>query len=138
MIVLDTNVVSEVMSGLPSSPVLPWIAAHSGVDLRITVITAMEISYGLSRLPTGRKKDQLAAAWDTVVDSWAAKFLTIDLDTSRLAGEVQGLCSRAGRPIPLADALISATTLRHGASLATRNIKDFEGLGLTLVNPWQN
>ena len=98
----------------------------------------MEISYGLSRLPTGRKKDQLAAAWDTVVDSWAAKFLTIDLDTSRLAGEVQGLCSRAGRPIPLADALISATTLRHGASLATRNIKDFEGLGLTLVNPWQN
>ncbi|MCX8527786.1 MAG: type II toxin-antitoxin system VapC family toxin [Candidatus Nanopelagicales bacterium] len=136
MIVLDTNVVSEVMTGEPTSPALTWLTNQSTADLRISAVTVMEISYGLSRLPNGRKKNRLSTFWDGIVDVWAANILVIDLDSARLAGEMLGMRSHAGRPLHFADALIAAVSLRHGAALATRNVKDFGGLGLTLVNPW--
>ena len=138
MILLDTNVVSEIMAGPAESPVLAWLSDQSGEDLRISVMAATEITYGLARMPGGHKKDRLSSAWDEVVTSWARTFLTVDVETARIAGEIQGIRSRAGRPLHLADAVIAATALRHGAVLATRNTKDFRGLGLTLTNPWES
>jgi predicted nucleic acid-binding protein len=138
MIVLDTNVVSEIMTGPPESLVLAWLSEQLGEDLRISVIAAAEITYGLARMPGGQKKDRLSSAWDGVVASWATTFLTVDVETARIAGEIQGMRSRAGRPLHLADAVIAATALRYGAALATRNTKDFRGLGLTLANPWES
>lgn len=138
MIVLDTNVVSEIMAGPAESPALAWLSDQAGQDLRISVMTAAEITHGLARMPGGQKKDRLSSAWDGVVTSWARTFLTVDVETARIAGEIQGMRSRAGRPLHLADALIAASALRNSAALATRNTKDFLGLGLTLANPWES
>ena len=137
MIVLDTNVVSEVMRARPDARALRWLDAQSADDLWVTSITVAELLHGIARLPTGRRRRALAqAASEMLTDDLGGRCLDFD---ARAAVAYAALCAareRSGKPIHMADAQIAAICELHGAALATRNRRDFTGLQITLIDPW--
>jgi len=136
VIVLDTKVVSELMRTAPSEKVLGWVRAQSAAQLCTTAVTLAEVRYGIARLPTGRRKDLLLAAADDVFTTFADRVLAFDAAAAAHYGDVALARARAGAPVSGFDAQIAAVRRRHHAALATRNIDDFDRLGLVLVNPW--
>lgn len=136
MIVLDTNVVSEIMQGAGSSPVLAWVIAQDADDLAITAVTVMEVADGIARMQPGRRRDQLAAQWDMLEGQWLGTFLPMGMQAARMTGAVSARRRGMGRPINMADACIAGICLAHEARLASRNTRDFEGVGLALIDPW--
>ena len=137
MIVLDTNVLSELMRPSPSAEVLAWVDSVPMTEMATTAITQAEILYGVRRMPAGKRKDVLTEVVGNVFgqdlrdrvlafSSEAALEYAI-LVTERLA---------RGRPISMADAQIAAICRVHRCSLATRNIDDFRDTGVELFNPW--
>lgn len=137
MIVLDTNVVSELMQERPDPAVLRWVAAQDGAELNTTAITIAEIGYGIARLPSGRRRDQLHAAATQVVGvDLASRIIAFDHDAAKQYGEIVATRERAGRPVGVPDAQIAAICRANGAPLATRDRADFEGTGIELVDPW--
>lgn len=138
MTILDTNVVSELMRQEANNAVLDWMDAQSAEELLLTAITAAEILHGIARLPDGKRKAGLREAADaTLKTDFAGRILSFDEEAAEHYGQLVSVRERIGRPINMADALIAAICLSYGASLATRNVGDFEGLGLELVNPWE-
>lgn len=133
MIVLDTNVLSEPLRPHPESAVLDWLADHT--DASITAITVGELLVGVSRLPPGARRDSLAAAVDRAIGE--AEVLAYDDVAAPAYARIQDHRRNAGRPLAVEDGMIAAICLAHGAALATRNTRDFEGLGVELVNPWE-
>ena len=135
--VLDTNVVSELMRAVPEPAVLTWLDAQTPSELWLTAVVAAELTYGVSRLPEGARKQQLAHNVAAMLEQdFSGQVLAFDLAAASIYAELVAQRDRAGRPIAMADAQIAAICLAHGASLATRNEKDFEGLGLVIINPW--
>lgn len=137
MIVLDTNVVSELMRPDPNPAVLSWVAERPRAALHTTSVTQAEISYGIAMLPAGRRRDALAVAAEAIfAEDLAGRVLPFDgAAAARYAGIVAAR-RKAGNPIEGFDALIAATALAAGAVLATRDIGGFAGCGLSIVNPW--
>lgn len=133
MIVLDTNVVSEVMQGWVSSPALAWVVAQNPDELAITV---MEVSSGIARMPAGHRRDLVAAQWDLLEGQWLGTFLPLGMHDALEAGVLSAKRMRLGRPIGMDDACIAGICLVRDATLATRNTRDFDGIGLSLVDPW--
>jgi len=133
VIVLDTNVVSEVMQGWVSSPALAWVVAQNPDELAITV---MEVSSGIARMPAGHRRDLVAAQWDLLEGQWLGTFLPLGMHDALEAGVLSAKRMRLGRPIGMADACIAGICLVRDATLATRNTRDFDGIGLSLVDPW--
>ena len=137
MIVLDTNVVSETMRPRPATAVLAWLDRQQTDQLWLTAVNVAELMFGVARLPQGARQLQLADAIAAMLDEdFAGRVLSFDADAAAAYAELATGRERAGRPIAMADAQIAAICLHHGATLATRNAKDFDGLGLSLVNPW--
>ena len=137
MIVLDTNVVSETMRPRPATAVLAWLDRQQTDQLWLTAVNVAELMFGVARLPQGARQLQLADAIAAMLDEdFAGRVLSFDADAAAAYAELAARREQAGRPIAMADAQIAAICLRHGATLATRNAKDFDGLGLSLVNPW--
>jgi hypothetical protein len=136
VIVLDTNVVSEVMQCPGTSPALAWVIAQDTAQLAITAITVMEVSDGIARMPAGRRRDHVAAQWDLLEGQWLGTFLPLGMHDARMAGALSAKRRSMGRPIAMADACIAGICLAHDATLATRNTREFEGVGLALVDPW--
>ncbi len=122
----------------PDAAVLHWIAAQSPADLHIAAITVAEMLFGLAIMPAGQRRTRLEDAARTLFEEkFEDNILPFD---HRAAGEYAALASarkRSGKPIPIADLQIAAIAISYGASLATRNMRDFEGCGLTLINPWE-
>lgn len=137
MIVLDTNVVSELGRYAPDTRVLAW-SESAGDLLTITAVTAAEMTRGVSLLPRGARRDALAASVTGQLMSFEMRggVLPFDARAAHEFGDVAARRKAAGRPIADADAMIAAICRAHGAPLATRNIKDFTGTGVTLINPW--
>lgn len=137
MIVLDTNVISEIFRPSPEPRVLEWLASLTG-DVAITSITLAELLAGIRRLPEGRRKDELARGIDEAVALYRGSraVLAFDADAAGRYAEVLALREAAGAPISTADAQIAAICLARGATCATRNVKDFQHTGVELVNPW--
>jgi len=137
MIVLDTNVLSELMRPSPSERVVQWIEQHAAGDLATTAITEAEILYGIALLPPGRRRNDLAqAACAMFAEDFEGRVFSFD---SEAAAAYAVLCAdrrAAGRPISAFDAQIAAICVARGMTLATRNLPDFEGCGLDLINPW--
>jgi Predicted nucleic acid-binding protein, contains PIN domain len=132
VIVLDTNVISAVMRGDDA-------ASHfldEVEDPWMSVTTITEIAYGLHRLPEGRRRESLDEHWRTILDAWRNRILLITSKIAGLSGAVMAQRERIGQPVGLADAQIAATCLAHDAAIATGNTRDFEHLGLTIINPW--
>ncbi|MDW5596657.1 type II toxin-antitoxin system VapC family toxin [Conexibacter stalactiti] len=114
-----------------------WLDAQEWSDLVITSVTVAEILYGIARLDDGRRKRELAEALERFVDELVhGRALSLDVDTAP-HGELRAARERAGRPIDPPDAQIAAICRLHGASLATRNGRDFEGTGVSLLDPWR-
>ena len=134
MIVVDTNVISQI--GRPDSPVPAWLSAQDESQLRLVATSISEVVYGLHRMPDGQRKRQLLEQWEMVIAAWGSRVLTISGSVAHLAGVLKAERELIGRPLHIADAQIAAGALVHGAALATRNVKDFEGLGIELIDPW--
>jgi len=137
MIVLDTNVVSELMRQKPAPTVTSWLRGHNGAELFTTAITIAEIRYGIARLPAGTRRTQLAEAADEIFASFPDQVLPFDVAAAAAYATVVAERDRIGAPIDGFDAQIAAICRARRALLATRNIKDFRETGVGLVDPWQ-
>lgn len=136
MIVLDSDVLSELMRAEPAPAVAAWVQAQRAGWLCTTAVSIAEIRHGIQRLPAGRRRTLLRDAADEVFDSFADQVLAFDADSARHYADIVVERESAGTPISGFDAQIAATCRGHRATLATRDTDDFSGLGLTLVNPW--
>lgn len=135
MIVLDTNVISELMRPGADAGVVAWVDGQD--DVAVTATTVAELLYGVARLPAGARKVKLADAIRELTDvRLKDKVLAFDRAAASHYAQIAADREAAGRPTSVADAQIAAVCREGGASLATRNVRDFEGVGITLVNPW--
>ncbi|MEL4503815.1 type II toxin-antitoxin system VapC family toxin [Luteococcus sp. H138] len=136
MIVLDTNVVSEILKGQHAAPpVRTWFRSLRETPVT-TLITRAELLSGVASLPEGRRRDELGADIQRALMTLGACLPLTEEMADRYA-ECVARRRLSGRPLAGFDGLIAATCLTVDASLATRNVRDFEGLGLTLINPWE-
>jgi hypothetical protein len=137
MILLDTNVLSELMRSAPEKIVLEWIDAQPASELYISAITKAEIELGIALLPDGKRKNRLSAAAGLMFEEFPARCLAFDAAAASKYAVVVADRTRIGRPISVEDAQIAAITLTHSLTLATHNTSDFEFIeGLQLFNPW--
>ena len=137
MIVLDTNVISELMRTEPDARVLAWVAAQPRALLCTTHINQAEILYGIAALPEGRRRAALAVAAEAIfAEDFAGRILPFGAAAAARYSEIVLARRRAGNPIEGFDALIAATALAAGAGVATRDIGGFAGCGLSLIDPW--
>lgn len=138
MIVLDTNLVSELMKPLPAPAVVSWVDRQDASDLMLTALTAAELRAGVAVLPDGRRRREVVDSVENLLtDTFAGYILPFDSGSSRHYAEIVALRRRVGRPIGILDAQIAAVCREHEAVLATRNIRDFDGTGVEVVNPWE-
>jgi predicted nucleic acid-binding protein len=138
VIVLDTNVISELTRQTPAPGVLTWLDSLAVAEIATTAITAAELLYGVARLPDGRRKTELAAAVDGLLDDdFQGRVLSFGEPAARRYADIVSHRERLGRPIGVADAQIAAICRAVDATLATRNTDDFEETGIELVNPWK-
>ena len=139
MIVLDTNVVSELMRGSPQQAVLAWFRAQPVTNLFVTTVTEAEILTGIALLPDGRRQHGLAeAAARVFAVLFAGRILVFDSNAANIYAEIFAQRQAAGRPISQADCQIAAIARSREASIATRNVRDFEGIEIELIDPWAN
>lgn len=137
MIVLDTNVVSELMRPTPNAAVLTWLDSQAADGLWLNSVVLSELLYGIARMPEGARRAQLAQAVQAMlVEDFAGRVLPFDAEAAAAYADLVATRERQGQPVAMADAQIAAICLAHGATLVTGNTKHFEGLGLTLCNPW--
>src|SRR3954447_18666469 len=137
MIVLDTNVISELMRPTPSPEVLRWFAAQSAPALFTTTITMAEVLFGVELLPRGKRRTALETAVSmTFQEDFAGRILPFDIGAALLYAPIVAGREKAGRPISQFDSQIASICLSRGAILATRNSRDFETCGVQLLNPW--
>lgn len=137
MIVLDTNVISEILRPQPEGRVVAWMEDLTG-DVAITTVTFAELLTGVRRLPEGRRRSVLAEGIDAALDPYrdTGAILPFDSRAAEQYADVLVAREQAGLPIHTADAQIAAICRAHGAACATRNSKDFTGTGVELVDPW--
>ena len=138
MIVLDTNVISEVFKPSPDPGVVAWLESLTG-EVATTAITLAELLAGVGRLPDGRRKSALKLQIDAALQPYRATqaVLTFDEEAASHYAEIVVAREAAGNPIALADAQIAAICRSHAATCATRNTKDFVGTGIDLIDPWK-
>ena len=137
MIVLDTNVISEVLRPVPERSVLDWLANQPRASLFTTTVTRGEILYGIRLLSDGKRRRGLRDAAQKIFDDdFADQVLSFDSDAADMYAEIVASRRTAGNPIRQFDAMIVAMARSRGASLATRNVKDFEDCGVDVIDPW--
>lgn len=138
MIILDTNVISELMRAEPNGRVLEWLVRQPIAGLFTTTLTQAEIFYGLQLLPEGRRrKDLIAAARPIFEVEMAGRILSFDSDAALAYAELAAHRRQTGQPISQIDGQIAAITRSRGAHLATRNVRDFVACGIALIDPWR-
>lgn len=137
MIILDTNVLSEPLRPCPSLRVLKWLDGQPPDQLFTTAITEAEILFGISVLPKGKRQTELRARAETLFGRLLqARVLSFDSKAAHAYAEVASFRRSIGRPMSPADAQVCAIALTSKAAIASRNIADFEGCGVELLNPW--
>jgi predicted nucleic acid-binding protein len=138
VIVLDTNVLSELMRPAPDARVMAWLLAQPASDLHTTSITQAEILFGLQLLPAGRRRTALQRSADEMFgQDFAGRVLEFGSDAAPAYARLAADRRRSGRPIAHHDAQIAAIAKIRGAVLATRNVADFRGCGVEIVDPWR-
>ncbi len=137
MIVLDTNVLSELMRTEPDEGVLRWINTHPAATLYTTSITEAEIMHGVMLLPKGKRRTAVTAAARGIFDiDLADRVLAFDSAAANGYAQIASARHAAGRPISAFDAQIAAIVAVFGARLATRNVTDFVDCGIDVIDPW--
>ena len=137
MILLDTNVISEVMRPRPDLAVVAWFQSRPRKEFWTSTVVVAELLSGIDLMPAGRKQRELRDAVEGMLrEDFRGQILSFDLAGARCFGQILSVRRRLGRPINGPDALIAATALATGATLATRNTRDFADCEIALVNPW--
>ena len=138
MILLDTNVVSEVMKARPVETVLAWLNSQESEKLYVSAITIGEITYGLRILPDGKRRSELRERFEQFIGrGFDQRVLAYDESAARLYGELMGDRKELGRPSSVPDGQIAAIARCNSLAVATRNVPDFENCGIDLVNPFE-
>ena len=137
MIVLDTNVVSELMRPSPTPLVREWVSAQAPGELCTTAVTVAEIRYGLERLADGHRKQNLLAAATDLFAAFSDYLQPFDANAAIWYATIVAHRDRLGLPIDGFDAQIAAICRSRGAALATRNTRDFQQTGVEVIDPWQ-
>lgn len=138
MIVLDTNVLSELISPRPEPKVVAWLHEQVRSRLFTTAVSRGEMLFGVLVLPEGQRKRRLQQEVQAIfATDMAGRVLPYDGDAADAHAAFAAMRRAQGRPVEQADAMIAGIARSRGASLATRNVRDFEGCGITLVDPWQ-
>ena len=132
---LDTNVVSELTRTEPDTNVIAFLSQHH--DLWLSAIVAHELEFGLQLLPDGQRRDLLSAAMAAIITEYEDRILPVDRKVAERAAAFRAQAHRGGRMLDLGDALIAGTARAHDLSVATRNIADFSGLDVRVINPWE-
>lgn len=132
---IDTNVLSELKRKQPDPQVVAWLQERPRQSLYLSVLTLGEIRKGLERVEDASRRQSLLDWLEVELPHYfVGRLLGIDAATADRWGR---LMAEAGRPLPAIDALLAATALRHDLTLVTRNTKDFAGLAVRLINPWE-
>ena len=137
MILVDTNVWSELVRQAPEPTVVEWEASEAE-NLWLSTVVIGEFLAGVSIMPDGRRKQSLQSTYDDILELYADRIADFDLDSAHRYADVLSRQEAQGRNPGTADTQIAATALARGMALATRNTKHFEGLGLTLIDPWRS
>ena len=134
-ILLDTSVVSETTKSAPAPGVIAFLQARD--DFWLPVVVVHELEFGLLLLPPGRRRDGLRQVLSALIAEFTDRILPLGRQEAEYAAALRAQARLAGRALDLGDALIAATAGLRGLSVATRNEKDFDGLGIAIVNPWR-
>lgn len=137
MMLLDTNVVSEVMKTSPAETVLEWLNKQESSSLYVSSITIGEIAYGLRIQPDGKRRSQLSDKFEQFIAlAFAQRVLVYDEAAARIYGEIMGMRKELGRPMSAPDGQIAAIARSNHLTVATRNIVDFEETEVDLIDPF--
>ena len=137
MILLDTNVLSELAKPQPDPRVVSWVR-RSAAALAVPTIAIAEMAYGIEKLVEGRRRQDLLAALQRLVTEFADRLFDFNVKSAWAYGGILASARRAGRPMTVPDAAIAAIAKANGCALATRNARDFATAGLEIINPWQS
>jgi toxin FitB len=139
MTILDTNVISELMKPAPSTAVIQWFEAQRRPRLFTSAPSMAEVFLGVQLLPRGKRREGVESAARLMFEvKFEGKVLPFDSTSAALYAEIVVRHRKAGRPISFWDAQIASIARSHGAALATRDVRDFEGSGIEIVNPWES
>jgi predicted nucleic acid-binding protein len=137
MILLDTNVISEPLRPQPESAVLDWLNAQEPETLYLSTVSVAELLAGIERLPAGKRRSALKHALDQqIMPLFEDRVLAFDRPAAVAFAQVNASAQATGNTIGFADCAIAAIAAAHGFIVATRNVRDFKGTGVTLLNPW--
>ncbi len=137
MVVIDTNIVSELMRAEPSAEVLAWMDTRPRRELFVTAVTEAEVRTGIAFLPEGRRRRGLAEACDRVFGNlFAGRVLPFDSAAAHVYAKIVVSRRAVGRPVSQADCQIAAIARARGMAVATHNIRDFEDMGIGIFDPW--
>ena len=137
MLILDTNVISEILRPLPNEAVVSWFESQPKQQLFTTAVTQTEILYGIALLPPGSRRGNLLDVARLIFEEdFENHILPFDGEAAEHYAEIGAARKSAGRPITQFDAMIASIARLHGAKIATRNTSDFENCGIEMVNPW--
>ncbi|OJW30454.1 MAG: VapC toxin family PIN domain ribonuclease [Rhodospirillales bacterium 69-11] len=137
MLVLDTNMLSEIMRPEPERKVADWIVRQQSEELFTAAVCQAEILSGLAVMPSGRRRTELEeAARAMFTDDFDGRVLPFDIEAASAYAKVFAARRNAGRPSGTIDLMLAAIARARGASVVTRNVADFEGVGVAIFNPW--
>ncbi len=137
MILLDTNVVSALMRQAPDSAVVAWLDSLPAESVWLPAITVFEVRFGLELLPAGRRRRALEEAFSrALAEDFQGRVVPFDRAAADAAGAMAAERRRGGRPVDMRDVQLAGIARARKAALATRNVRHFEGLGLSLIDPW--
>ena len=137
MLILDTNVVSELMRPAPDPLIASWVAEHATSSLFLTAVTEAELHFGLAVMPPGKRRDGLATGLERMLKTgFANRVLPFDSGAARAYAGIAAARRWGGRPIAQADCQIAAIARARGMAVATRNVRHFEDMGIEILNPW--
>ena len=138
MIVLDTNVISELMRPLPDAGVLGWMDRQASRSIWTTAVTLYELRSGMLSMPAGKKQTLLSEFFGQWLDKvLEGRLLNLDTAAAERAAEITATRRAKGRPVDSRDTMIAGIVLANHATLATRNVRHFEEIAKSVVNPWE-
>ena len=136
MILLDTNVLSELTKPRPSARVLAWLEVNEPL-LAVPAVALAELRYGIARLPPGRRRSSLLRFWRMTCDRFRGRIFAFDQRAAEIYGDVAARAEQSGTRLNIADGQIAAIALVHRMRVATRDVGDFKASGVSVVNPWE-
>lgn len=137
MFLLDTNIISELLRPSPDPAVETWVGDRRATDLYFPAIGEAELRYGVAVLPAGRRRTALASAINAILqEDFTDRILPFDRKAARDYADIAAMRRAAGRTAPPADSQIAAIARSRGMAIATRNVRDFDNLGIEVIDPW--